>query len=408
VAWFLRLLDTYALGVHGSAVDARTERWAEPAERQDHRGHRAPQRPWRPAASSHRPGRRRRRRPAAGRRAGAEPILPPSGGRVRLGEVWAAARWFAAGRDRNDAAPGNYAISASVSDSGPGSYNTNPAKFTLTVTAPAAPVDDTAPVIAAPADLTVEATAPKGAVVSYNATATDDVDGPVDVTGVPASGSTFPLGITTVNLSATDAAGNEATDSFQVTVRDTTPPALPDLRDVALDATSAFGAVANYGPATASDIVDGNVPVDFAIPSGSTFPLGTTTVNYSATDSHGNPASDSFVVKVTVPWNGLNQPINRDGSSSFKLGSTVPVKFNSFPGLNAKLSISKGDSTPDGTDLEAINSNPADTGNLFRYDTVAGQYIFNLGTKNLSVGDWYLHVNLGDGIDHITKISLRK
>jgi hypothetical protein len=41
VARFLRLLDTYALGVLGRAVDARTKRWTEPAESQDRHIHRA-------------------------------------------------------------------------------------------------------------------------------------------------------------------------------------------------------------------------------------------------------------------------------------------------------------------------------------------------------------------------------
>ena len=93
--------------------------------------------------------------------------------------------------------PGNYLITASVSDSGGhGTYNTNPATFTLHVTAPVVdpePVDHTAPVITAPADMTVEATGPSGAVVSYSASATDDVDGPVNVTSVPASGSTLTV-----------------------------------------------------------------------------------------------------------------------------------------------------------------------------------------------------------------------
>ena len=64
--------------------------------------------------------------------------------------------------------------------------------------------------------------------------------------------------------------------------------------------------------------------------------------------------------------------------------------------------------TPDGTELEAINSNPADSGWVFRYDALAGQYIYNLGTKNLTSGDWYLHIDLGDHVDHVVKISLKK
>lgn len=49
-------------------------------------------------------------------------------------------------------------------------------------------------------------------------TANDLVDGANDVTASPASGSMFPVGTTTVSLTATDAAGNTGTASFTVTV----------------------------------------------------------------------------------------------------------------------------------------------------------------------------------------------
>src|SRR5512132_2499022 len=65
VAWFLRLLDTYALGVLGRAVDARTERWTEPTESQDHHIHRAHDGHGDLFPARHRPGRRRRHGPAA-------------------------------------------------------------------------------------------------------------------------------------------------------------------------------------------------------------------------------------------------------------------------------------------------------------------------------------------------------
>ena len=93
------------LGVHGRAVDVRTERWTEPAESQDHHIHRAHGGHSGLSPVRHCPGRRRRRGPAAGRRVRADPTLPPSGGRAWPGRGRAAARWFAAGRDRNDAAP---------------------------------------------------------------------------------------------------------------------------------------------------------------------------------------------------------------------------------------------------------------------------------------------------------------
>jgi PKD repeat protein/secreted trypsin-like serine protease len=242
-----------------------------------------------------------------------------------------------------------------------------------------------------------------------------DGDGTVDSAAkTPTATWTFPAaGTYSIGLAVETSAGVGAAVSqpVTVTVTDQTPPALPDLPDITVTATSATGAVANYGPAVAKDLVDGDVPVVFSKPSGSTFPIvaGGVSVTYTATDSHGNEApSKSFKVKVIVPWNGLNQPINRDGSSVFKLGSTVPVKFNSFPGLNATLTWTKIDNSPDGNVIEAVNSSLASTGNAFRYDATTRQYLFNLGTKNLSAGDWLLHVNLGDGIDHGTKISLRK
>ncbi len=88
------------------------------------------------------------------------------------------------------------------------------------------PPDTTPPVITVPGNITAEATGSAGASVTFSASATDAVDGPVLVTCVPASGSTFPLGATSVNCSASDAHNNTATASFTVTVLDTTPPAV--------------------------------------------------------------------------------------------------------------------------------------------------------------------------------------
>ncbi len=78
--------------------------------------------------------------------------------------------------------------------------------------------DTTAPTVTVPADITVDATSPSGAVVTYSASASDAV-GVVTFNCIPASGSTFSAGTTTVDCTATDAAGNHTTKSFHVTVR---------------------------------------------------------------------------------------------------------------------------------------------------------------------------------------------
>jgi Tol biopolymer transport system component len=78
--------------------------------------------------------------------------------------------------------------------------------------------DSVAPVLTVPANVTVSATSPAGAIVTFTATATDDGPASPTVTCTPPSGSTFAAGSTTVNCTATDAAGNSTPGSFTVTV----------------------------------------------------------------------------------------------------------------------------------------------------------------------------------------------
>jgi dipeptidyl aminopeptidase/acylaminoacyl peptidase len=78
--------------------------------------------------------------------------------------------------------------------------------------------DVTPPVLALPADQTIPATGPGGAVFNYIASATDNTDPSPTVGCAPPSGSTFPIGSTTVACTATDASGNTSNGSFRVTV----------------------------------------------------------------------------------------------------------------------------------------------------------------------------------------------
>ena len=83
--------------------------------------------------------------------------------------------------------------------------------------------DTTAPVVTVPADITAPATGPSGAVGSLTVTAVDNVDGALPAICAPASGSTFPVGVTTVKCTATDVAGNPGSASFTVTVKAVAP-----------------------------------------------------------------------------------------------------------------------------------------------------------------------------------------
>jgi hypothetical protein len=117
------------------------------------------------------------------------------------------------------------------------------------------------------------------------------------VTCVPQSGSTFPMGTTTVTCSSTDRYNNTGSRSFSVKVADTTKPTLTLPADITVDATSPAGAVVTYS-ASATDIVSGAVTVNCSRPSRSTFPISTTTVTCSAADAAGNSVSGSFNVLV--------------------------------------------------------------------------------------------------------------
>ena len=75
------------------------------------------------------------------------------------------------------------------------------------------------PVLDLPADITVAADGVAGASsVTWTATAADALDGSITPTCIPASGSAFAFGATTVTCSATNSLGLTSTGSFTVTV----------------------------------------------------------------------------------------------------------------------------------------------------------------------------------------------
>jgi len=169
----------------------------------------------------------------------------------------------------------------------------SPQTFTVTVQ------DTTPPQLSLPSNLTVEAQSAAGAPVSFSASATDAVSGAVSVSCTPPSGSMFPIGASKVGCSATDAAGKTATGSFTVTVSDTIGPAFSGIPgDRQVEANGPSGSVVNYVSPTATDASDGPELVTCAPASGTTFPLGATTVTCTSADSHGNTSTASFGVRV--------------------------------------------------------------------------------------------------------------
>src|ERR1700694_3863076 len=186
-------------------------------------------------------------------------------------------------------------------------------------------IDTIAPVITSAPDVVAEATAPWGANVVLNATATDAV-GPVTLVYSPLSGSRFALGTTAVTVYAVDGAGNRsATRSFTVTVRDTTPPAITSISpSLFAQATSSAGAKVMYAAAKATDAV-GPVTIAYSpLASGATFPVGPTIVTVTAVDGAGNAATASFTVTVQ------DTPVFTSVSGNVTVnapGPTTPVTY---------------------------------------------------------------------------------
>ena len=180
------------------------------------------------------------------------------------------------------------------------------------------------PTIDVPTDREVEATSQFGALSFYGVIGRDSAGGltPIECTrsdGMP--GAHFPLGSTTVTCTTTDARGLTASDSFVVTVVDTKKPVLAGVpTDIAVDATSAAGAIVHFSLPSATNFVAGDVPVSCIPASGSTFSIGTTTVRCSATDQSGNRAEATFTVEV--------RSLDADGDGVLGTADNCPAVAN--------------------------------------------------------------------------------
>jgi hypothetical protein len=79
--------------------------------------------------------------------------------------------------------------------------------------------NNAAPKLTLPANITKETASSEGTAVEYTVTAVGVGDRVQKLTCAPASGSTFPIGTTTVKCTATDGHENKATGEFTVTVK---------------------------------------------------------------------------------------------------------------------------------------------------------------------------------------------
>ena len=135
------------------------------------------------------------------------------------------------------------------------------------------------------------------------ATVADNCDTTVIRSGVPA-GNIFSVGTTVITYTAKADLGVTATQT--VTVVDNTAPVVTAPGSVTLytgtGATSCGVTVSNLdatlGVGSATDNCQVGAVVRSGVPMGNAFPVGQTTLTYSATDAHGNTGSATQVVTV--------------------------------------------------------------------------------------------------------------
>jgi hypothetical protein len=181
-----------------------------------------------------------------------------------------------------------------VVDNGIG--NTDTCSFDVVVT------DNEAPQISCPGNISINTDSGMcSAVVSYVVPAGTDncVSTTTQIAGL-GSGSAFPVGTTTETYQVTDASGNTVQCSFDITVSDNEAPMITCLPPIAASADSGtcFTTVTYTAPEATDNCSISSMVLISGMGSGSSFPVGTWTETFVATDVHGN--TDTCEVTITV------------------------------------------------------------------------------------------------------------
>ncbi len=288
-----------------------------------------------------------------------------------------------------------------ASQGGDANYNSaTSVPQTFTINAPA--VDETAPVIAAHGNETAVATSSSGAVVTYTAPdSTDAVDGTLSASCTPVSGSTFPIGETTVTCTKTDAALNVATPvTFTVTVSKMSQAITFDAlsgktfgnSDFSISATSDSALAVTFSSTTSSVCT---------VINGSTVHIvsaGDCTVRASQagneTYSSASNVDRSFTVsKATPTLSVTNSPV------IFNAGAQGATVSGSVDGVVSNISTGGSATQTDvGTYAVTADFSPTDSTNYNSLTgATAGDFIINPNPVNISSVNAIADINVANG-----------
>ena len=226
-----------------------------------------------------------------------------------------------------------------------------------------------------------------------------------NLSGVASCGPIQTLTTEGAGQSATGAAVDNAGNSGTATVSginiDKTAPAISWSGGPSDGASYYFGAVPAPPTCTANDSLSG--PGGCSV-SGYSGAVGTHTLAATADDVAGNQTVEQRTYTV-LAWTlrGFYKPTDMSGVlNSVKNGATVPLKFQVFAGANELTSTSyvnglsakkiSCDTTAPIDDIEVT----ATGGTSLRYDTAAGQFIFNWQTPKTACVCYAVTVTTND------------
>jgi hypothetical protein len=197
------------------------------------------------------------------------------------------------------------------------------------------------PTIECPLPITMNNAPGKCSAVVTFAPKVDGMCDDVTSTSVPASGSAFAVGTTSVTSTAASPSFPQSSPmcTFSVTVKDVEAPLITCPAPMVVDATSPLGVTVTFAPVAGDNC---SVTVSSAPASGSVFAIGTTAVTSTAQDPSGNQSSCSFTVHVKGAQEQLQDLI----TSVNNLAMSAGLKNALLAKLNAALaSVQSGGST---------------------------------------------------------------
>ena len=219
--------------------------------------------------------------------------------------------------------------------------------------------------------------------VTISTQGSDSVSAPVTCTADQVQGGDT-TGVT-VNGSCTNAAGLSASATPLTVKVDKTPPTITINSDIADGGSYYFGFVPASGSCSATDVTSGP-PTPACALTGYETTVGPHTLTAKASDMAGNVTTRTRSYTV-LAWTlrGFYQPIDMNGVwNSVKGGATVPLKFEVFAGPTeltdtsiVSLGAARVSCTADeGDPIDLVSTG----GTSLRYDSAAGQFVFNWQT----------------------------